>query len=93
MLMLGLRLRLDTVERIIMTVIALYEFMIVLRVHRLNIIQEGPVSAFLVRATEPVLSPIRETIFRITGTIGIDFSPIVGILLCELMQWIVKLIF
>lgn len=98
MLYLGLRLSLNTIERLIMTVIALYEFMIVLRVllgwlHRFGILPEGRVSTFLTVVTEPVLSPIRQTLFRFTGSVGIDFSPVVAIMLCELLQWIVRLIF
>lgn len=98
MLYLGLRLSLNAIERLIMTVIALYEFMIVLRVilswlHRFNILPEGRFSAFLTVVTEPVLSPIRETLFRFTGSVGLDFSPAVAIALCELLQWIVRLIF
>lgn len=98
MLFLGLRVSLNAIEKIIMTIIALYEFMIVLRVilnwlHRFNILPEGRVSFFLNRVTEPVLSPIRETLLRITGSVGIDFSPAVAIALGELLQWIVKLIF
>ncbi len=98
MLFLGLRVSLNAIEKIIMTVIALYEFMIVLRVllnwlHRWGILPEGRVSFFLNRMTEPILSPIRETLFRLTGFSGIDFSPAVAIALGELLQWIVKLIF
>ncbi|MBQ6646271.1 MAG: YggT family protein [Clostridia bacterium] len=98
MLFLGLRVSLNMVERLIMTVISLYEFMIVLRVllgwlQRFNILPENRVSSFLTVVTEPVLSPIRETLMRVTGGSGIDFSPAVAIILSELLQWIVRLIF
>ena len=98
MLFLGLRVSLNAIERILMTIIALYEFMIVLRVilnwlQRFNILAENRFSFFLTRVTEPVLSPIRETLFRITGFSGFDLSPVVAIALGELLQWIIKLIF
>lgn len=97
MLMLGLRLNLNTVEKVIITVIGLYELMIVLRVllswlHRLDVVPEGGFSAFLTVVTEPVLSPIREALFRLTGSKNIDFSPVVAILLAELLQWLVSVI-
>ena len=99
MLMLGLRFSLTMVEKLIMTVIALYEFMIVLRVilswlHRFQVLPEGRFSAFITVVTEPVLVPIRQTLARLFGgEIRIDFSPAVAIALGELLQWIVKLIF
>lgn len=98
MLFLGLRVSLNTFERLIMMIISLYEFLIILRVllgwlNRLGILPEGRVSAFLTVVTEPVLSPIREALVRLTGSTGYDFSPAVAILLGELLQWIVKIIF
>ena len=98
MIFVGARLGFTSIGRIIVTIIAIYEFMIVLRVllswlHRLNILPASGVDRFLTAATEPVLGPVRQTLSRVGSFGGWDFSPVVAILLCELLQWIVKLIF
>ncbi len=41
---------------------------------------------FLIRITEPIMRPIRETLFRLIPNIGIDFSPLVIILIIQFLR-------
>ena len=99
MLYLGLRFGLSTIPRVLMLIISLYELVIVLRVimnllYRAGIIvQRNGFTEFLHVVTEPVLRPIRQTIMRLTGFSSIDLSPAVAIIIGELLQWLIKIIF
>ena len=55
--------------------------------------EEGRFSYVLYRITEPVLFPVRRTIQPLTNAIGVDLSPAAAILLCELLQYLMRLIF
>ena len=52
----------------------------------------NPIVQILYRLTEPVLFPIRKALAKRLGNIGIDFSPIVAIILINvfvgLIRWI-----
>ena len=52
----------------------------------------NPIVQVLYRLTEPVLFPIRKALAKRIGNIGIDFSPIVAIILVNvfvgLIRWI-----
>ncbi len=65
-------------------VVQLYSFLIIGRVllSWINIDPYSPVAQFIIRLTEPVLAPIRN-IMPQTGPL--DFSPIVALLLVQLL--------
>ena len=52
----------------------------------------NPIVQVLYRLTEPVLFPIRKALAKRMGNIGVDFSPIVAIILVNvfvgLIRWI-----
>ncbi len=98
MIFFGGRLQLRTVPQILIFLVAVYEFCIVLRVllgwlRYFTKTEEGPFSNILYRITEPVLYPVRRTIRPVTERLGLDFSPAVAVVLCEFLQWLMRLIF
>lgn len=44
----------------------------------------NPIVQALYRLTEPVLRPIRRVLLRSMGNIGIDFSPLIAIILLQI---------
>ena len=46
----------------------------------------NPISRILFEITEPILGPIRGVLGQFTGGMPIDFSPIIAILLLNLLQ-------
>ncbi|MBD3182907.1 YggT family protein [Candidatus Poribacteria bacterium] len=44
----------------------------------------------LYKVTEPFLGPIRKFILRYTGNMGIDFSPLVAIIILNLFKYIIR---
>ncbi len=50
----------------------------------------SPVVQLLYKLTEPVLAPIRKSLAKYMGNIGIDFSPIVAILLMNVLMRLVR---
>ena len=98
MVFFGGRLSLRSLPEILIALVALYEFCIVLRVllgwiRYFAKMEEGRFSYVLYRITEPVLYPVRRTIHPLTNVIGVDLSPAAAILLCEILQYLMRLIF
>ncbi len=98
MLSLLARITFGTVEYILIAIISMVELLIVIRVVcdwllRLDIMRENRFSATVFALSEPILSPIRGFIMRLTGALSIDLSPLAALLLCELLSWLVRLIF
>ena len=98
--MLGLltRFTLTTVEGVLLMLISLVEALIVIRVVigwliRFGMMRTNRFSDFIFTVTEPILAPIRAFLARFTGNIGIDLSPLAALLLCEILSWLVRLIF
>ena len=50
----------------------------------------NPAVQILHRLTEPVLQPIRRALFRSVGNMGIDFSPIVAIVLLNVLVAVLR---
>ncbi len=50
----------------------------------------NPIVQMLYKITEPVLFPIRKALAKSMGNIGIDFSPIVAIVLLNVLVAIVR---
>ena len=52
----------------------------------------NPIVQFLYRVTEPVLYPIRRMLFRYRGMrdTGIDFSPVIALILLYILRYILK---
>ena len=50
----------------------------------------NPIVQVLYRLTEPVLFPIRKALAKRMGNIGVDFSPIVAIILVNVFVGIIK---
>jgi YggT family protein len=46
----------------------------------------NPAVRALYRLTEPILHPIRRTLMKATGNIGIDFSPAIAIILLLILR-------
>ncbi len=98
MIFFGGRLHLNTIPSILIFIVALYELCIVLRVllswlRLIAKMEEGPVSLVLYKMTEPVLFPVRRVVQPIIDAISVDITPAVVIALCELLQWLIRLIF
>lgn len=76
---------LDAVARLLDWVLLAYMWIVIARalISWVNPDPWNPIVQFLVRATEPVLRPIRR---RLPMT-GIDFSPVVVILGIYFLQW------
>lgn len=50
----------------------------------------NPIVRMLYRLTEPVLQPIRRMLARSIGNMGIDFSPLVAIILLNILVVILR---
>jgi len=77
---------LDALASVLEWVLRLYMYVIVARavISWVNPDPYNPIVQFLVRSTEPVLRPIRRLIPM--GSIGLDISPIIVILLIMFLQ-------
>ncbi len=76
----------EAVAHILAVVLRLYMWLIIIRA-LISWVQpdpRNPIVQFLIRATEPVLAPIRRRLP--TAGIGIDFSPMVVILVIYFLQ-------
>ena len=98
MITLGARLSISAIPRILITIISLIELLVILRVivHlylRLTHSEGGKVNYLLEKATDPVLFPIQRSMDGAISATGIDFSPAVAVVLCELLSWLIKLVF
>jgi len=76
----------EAVAHILSTVLRLYMWLIIIRVllSWVNPDPRNPVVQFFIRATEPVLAPIRSRL-PTRGT-GLDLSPLVVILAIQFLQ-------
>lgn len=76
----------EAVAHVLATVLRLYSWLIIIRalVSWVHPDPRNPLVQFLIRATEPVLAPIRRRL-PTWGT-GIDFSPMVVILAIYFLQ-------
>jgi YggT family protein len=77
---------LSALARILNTVLWLYMWLIIIRalLSWVNPDPRNPIVQFFIRATEPVLAPIRSRIP--TWRIGLDLSPLLVILAIHLLQ-------
>lgn len=68
--------------------IDIYIFIIVIRaiISWVNPDPYNPIVQLLNKLTEPVLRPIRKVLFRVTGNMRIDFSPLIAILLLSIIR-------
>lgn len=46
----------------------------------------NPAVRAIYRLTEPVLHPIRRALMKATGSIGFDFSPLIAIILLQILR-------
>ncbi len=79
---------------IVNTVFRLYEVIVIIRVlfSWIRVDQYHPVTQWIYRLTEPLLEPIRRVLP--TGGIGIDFSPLLLLLLLSVArQMLLRLLF
>ncbi len=76
------------VDRILM----LYEIVIIVRalVSWFSPHPSNPLYRFLVNITDPIMRPVRETLFRIMPNMGIDFSPLVIILVIQFLRGLLR---
>ncbi|MBN1308202.1 MAG: YggT family protein [Chitinispirillaceae bacterium] len=72
--------------QIVMTAFRIYEVIVVIRVlfSWISVDEYHPVVRWIYRLTEPLLEPIRRIVP--TGGLGIDFSPLLLLLLLELAK-------
>lgn len=83
-----------TLRGIIVDLIAIYELAIVLRaVLSWFADPYSRFQGFLIRVTEPAISPVRGVLERLIGQHRIDFSPVVTVALLELLREIVLRLF
>lgn len=79
-----------SVKNIIVELIGLFELMIVLRAFFSWFASPySSVMRFLTRATEPVIRPVRNVVNRVIGTGMFDFSPVLAVMLLELLKRII----
>jgi YggT family protein len=78
--------------RLVTYFVRLYSFVIIVRAV-ISWVQPNPYNPavqLLYRITEPLLSPIRKALSRSIGNMGIDFSPIVAIVLLNLFERLLR---
>ena len=73
--------------RLIKFVINIFTFLIVIRaiISCVNPDPYNPVVRMLDKFTEPILYPIRKVLWRVTGNLPIDFSPLIAIVLIQIV--------
>lgn len=72
--------------------INIYTFLIIVRaiISWVNPDPYNPVVRALDRLTEPILYPIRKVMWRFTGNLPIDFSPLIAIFLIQFVGVFIK---
>ena len=75
-----------TIARLLEIVLEAYFWIIIVRalLSWVNPDRYNPIVRFLYQVTEPVLRPIRR---RLPMEMGLDFSPLVVILVIKVLQW------
>ena len=75
-----------TIARLLEVVLEVYFWIIIVRalLSWVNPDRYNPIVRFLYQVTEPVLRPIRR---RLPMEMGLDFSPLVVILVIKVLQW------
>ena len=76
--------------------IDIYTFLIVVRaiISWVNPDPYNPVVRTLDKLTEPVLYPIRKVMWRVTGNLPIDFSPLIAIVLIQIVgNFLVRMLY
>ena len=75
-----------TIARLLEVVLQVYFWIIIIRalLSWVNPDRYNPIVRFLYQVTEPVLRPIRR---RLPMGLGLDFSPLVVILVIQVLQW------
>ena len=75
-----------TIARLLEIVLEAYFWIIIIRalLSWVNPDRYNPIVRFLYQVTEPVLRPIRR---RLPMEMGLDFSPLVVILVIKVLQW------
>jgi len=78
--------------RFINFAINIYTFLIIARaiISWVNPDPYNQVVRILDRFTEPVLYPIRKLLWRVTGNLPIDFSPLIAIVLIQIVGSFIK---
>jgi YggT family protein len=82
--------------RLINFVINIYTFLIVIRaiISWVNRDPYNPVVRMLDKFTEPILYPIRKLLWRVTGNMPIDFSPLIAIVLLRIVgSFLVRILY
>ena len=76
-----------TVLRLVNLAFSVYSLLIVLRalLPWLGIGYDHPLMRFLLRATEPLLAPLRRVV---PATGGLDFTPMVALLVLWVLEWV-----
>ena len=75
-----------TIARLLEVLLEVYFWIIIVRalLSWVNPDRYNPIVRFLYQVTEPVLRPIRR---RLPMEMGLDFSPLVVILVIKVLQW------
>ena len=75
-----------TIARLLEVVLEVYFWIIIVRalLSWVNPDRYNPIVRFLYQVTEPVLRPIRR---RLSMQMGLDFSPLIVILVIKVLQW------
>ena len=78
----------DSVIGLLVLLVRLYEFVLLARVliSWVRVDPYNPVVRFLYQITEPVLDPIRRALPQ---TMGIDFSPLIALLLIQVLLTVI----
>jgi len=72
--------------------VRIYTFLIIIRaiISWVRPDPYNPIVQILYKLTEPVLQPIRRIMFKNMGNVGFDFSPIIAILLLNVLVTILR---
>ncbi len=78
----------DSVVGLLVLLVRLYEFVLLARVliSWVRVDPYNPVVQFLYQITEPLLDPIRRALPQ---TMGIDFSPLIALLLIQVLLTVI----
>ncbi len=78
--------------RIVDNILMLYEVAIIVRALAswFSPHPNNPLYRFLINITDPIMRPVREALFRIMPNMGIDFSPLVVILIIQFLRGLLR---
>lgn len=86
---------LNLIFNLILLVLTLASWVVLIYVVMALILPQNKYTLLVGRYVEPILSPIRQFLFKVfprLGAIGVDFSPLAFYLAIQIVSWLVRLL-